>query len=69
MATIDVPIREAINMALDEEMTRDENVFLIGESPACEPPLSSRPQARKLLNTKEPTRSPKVSTKSMARRE
>jgi pyruvate dehydrogenase E1 component beta subunit len=31
MATIDVPIREAINMALDEEMTRDENVFLLGQ--------------------------------------
>lgn len=30
MATIDVPIREAINMAIDEEMARDENVFLIG---------------------------------------
>jgi pyruvate dehydrogenase E1 component beta subunit len=41
MATIDVPIREAINMALDEEMTRDENVFLIGESPACDSVLTS----------------------------
>lgn len=30
MATIEVPIREAINMAIDEEMARDENVFLIG---------------------------------------
>jgi pyruvate/2-oxoglutarate/acetoin dehydrogenase E1 component len=38
MATIDVPIREAINMALDEEMARDENVFIIGEpllAPLC----------------------------------
>ncbi len=31
MATIQVPIREAINMAIDEEMTRDEKVFIIGE--------------------------------------
>lgn len=34
MATIEVPVREAINMALDEEMERDENVFLIGEEVA-----------------------------------
>ena len=31
MATIQVPIREAINMAIDEEMARDEKVFIIGE--------------------------------------
>ena len=31
MATIQVPIREAINMAIDEEMARDEKVFVIGE--------------------------------------
>jgi hypothetical protein len=30
MATIQVPIREAINMAIDEEMARDERVFIIG---------------------------------------
>jgi pyruvate dehydrogenase E1 component beta subunit len=34
MATIDVPVREAINQALDEEMERNENVFLIGEEVA-----------------------------------
>mmetsp|Transcript_20421 Transcript_20421/g.35445 ORF Transcript_20421/g.35445 Transcript_20421/m.35445 type:complete len:354 (-) Transcript_20421:169-1230(-) len=34
MATIQVPIREAINMAIDEEMTRDEKVFIIGEEVA-----------------------------------
>jgi hypothetical protein len=33
MATIQVPIREAINMAIDEEMARDEKVFIIGECP------------------------------------
>lgn len=32
MATIQVPIREAINMAIDEEMSRDEKVFIIGEN-------------------------------------
>lgn len=31
MATIQVPIREAINMAIDEEMARDERVFVIGK--------------------------------------
>lgn len=30
MATIQVPIREAINMAIDEEMGRDERVYVIG---------------------------------------
>mmetsp|Transcript_8204 Transcript_8204/g.13621 ORF Transcript_8204/g.13621 Transcript_8204/m.13621 type:complete len:357 (-) Transcript_8204:214-1284(-) len=34
MATVDVPIREAINMAIDEEMARDEKVFIIGEEVA-----------------------------------
>jgi Transketolase, pyrimidine binding domain len=34
MATIDMPVREAINQALDEEMERNENVFLIGEEVA-----------------------------------
>lgn len=34
MATIDVPVREAINMGLDEEMARDERVFLMGEEVA-----------------------------------
>eukprot|EP00428_Durinskia_dybowskii_P063662 CAMPEP_0170364600 /NCGR_PEP_ID=MMETSP0117_2-20130122/5461_1 /TAXON_ID=400756 /ORGANISM="Durinskia baltica, Strain CSIRO CS-38" /LENGTH=335 /DNA_ID=CAMNT_0010619113 /DNA_START=94 /DNA_END=1101 /DNA_ORIENTATION=+ len=34
MATIEVPIREAINMAIDEEMSRDERVFIIGEEVA-----------------------------------
>jgi len=34
MATIEVPIREAINMAIDEEMARDEKVFIIGEEVA-----------------------------------
>lgn len=32
MATIQVPIREAINMAIDEEMARDEKVFIIGKT-------------------------------------
>jgi len=31
MATIDVTVRDAINQAIDEEMTRDEKVFLMGE--------------------------------------
>jgi len=34
MATIDVSIREALNMAMDEEMERDENVFILGEEVA-----------------------------------
>ena len=34
MATIEVPIRDAINQAIDEEMTRDERVFLMGEEVA-----------------------------------
>lgn len=34
MATIDVHIRDAINMAIDEEMTKDEKVFVIGEEVA-----------------------------------
>jgi pyruvate dehydrogenase E1 component beta subunit len=34
MATIDVPVREAINQAIDEEMARDEKVFVIGEEVA-----------------------------------
>ena len=31
MATIDVTVRDAINQAIDEEMARDEKVFLMGE--------------------------------------
>jgi len=34
LATIEVPVREAINMGLDEEMSRDENVYVIGEEVA-----------------------------------
>lgn len=34
MATIEVPVREAINQALDEEMARDHRVFLMGEEVA-----------------------------------
>eukprot|EP00605_Chrysophyceae_sp_TOSAG23-4_P000118 GSChrysophyteH1.ASY1.ANO1.129.1 assembled CDS len=34
MATIDVPVREAINMAIDEEMSRDDRVFVMGEEVA-----------------------------------
>ena len=34
MATQMVTIREALNMALDEEMERDESVFLMGEEVA-----------------------------------
>lgn len=34
MATIDVQVREAINQGLDEEMERNENVFLLGEEVA-----------------------------------
>jgi len=34
MATIQVPIREAINMAIDEEMEADDSVFLLGEEVA-----------------------------------
>ena len=37
MATVDVPIREAINQAIDEEMARDEKVFVIGEEVAQYP--------------------------------
>ena len=29
-----VPIREAINMAIDEEMSKDEKVFIMGEEVA-----------------------------------
>ncbi len=34
MATIDVPVREAINQAIDEEMSADEKVFVMGEEVA-----------------------------------
>jgi len=34
MATIDMPVREAICQALDEEMERDESVFIMGEEVA-----------------------------------
>ena len=34
MATIDVPIRDCINQAIDEEMARDERVFVMGEEVA-----------------------------------
>jgi pyruvate dehydrogenase E1 component beta subunit len=34
MAVIEMPVREAINQALDEEMTRDHRVFIIGEEVA-----------------------------------
>lgn len=33
-ATKDVPVREAINMGIDEEMERDESVYVIGEEVA-----------------------------------
>ena len=31
MGTIEIPVREAINQAIDEEMARDEKVFVIGD--------------------------------------
>lgn len=34
MATIDLPVREAINQAIDEEMARDDRVFVMGEEVA-----------------------------------
>mmetsp|Transcript_14865 Transcript_14865/g.29695 ORF Transcript_14865/g.29695 Transcript_14865/m.29695 type:complete len:362 (-) Transcript_14865:59-1144(-) len=34
MATINVPVREAINQAIDEEMERDDAVYVIGEEVA-----------------------------------
>lgn len=34
MATIDVTVREAINQGIDEEMERDEKVFILGEEVA-----------------------------------
>jgi len=34
MATIDVPVREAICQGIDEEMERDESVFILGEEVA-----------------------------------
>lgn len=34
MVSVNVPIREAINQAIDEEMARDERVFVIGEEVA-----------------------------------
>jgi len=34
MATIEMPVREAINQGIDEEMARDEKVFIIGEEVA-----------------------------------
>merc|ERR1712226_1168343 len=41
-------IRDALNSAIDEEIKRDKNVFLL---------------AKRSLNTTEPTRSPKICTK------
>jgi len=34
MATIDMPVREALCQGIDEEMERDENVFVMGEEVA-----------------------------------
>lgn len=34
MATIQVPVRDAINMAIDEEMEADEKIFILGEEVA-----------------------------------
>ena len=34
MATVDVTVREAINQGIDEEMERDEKVFILGEEVA-----------------------------------
>jgi len=34
MATVEITVRDAINQALDEEMARDEKVFLLGEEVA-----------------------------------
>jgi len=34
MATVEVPLREALNTALDEEMARDDAVFIMGEEVA-----------------------------------
>ena len=34
MATIDMTVREAINQGIDEEMERDEGVFILGEEVA-----------------------------------
>jgi pyruvate dehydrogenase E1 component beta subunit len=34
MATIDVPVREAINQAIDEEMEADDAVYILGEEVA-----------------------------------
>jgi len=34
MATVEVAVRDAINMAIDEEMERDEKVFILGEEVA-----------------------------------
>ena len=31
LATIEMPVREAINAGIDEEMERDEKVFVMGE--------------------------------------
>ena len=34
MATVDMTVREAINQGIDEEMARDESVFILGEEVA-----------------------------------
>jgi len=34
LATVEVPVREAINQALDEEMEKDERVYIMGEEVA-----------------------------------
>eukprot|EP01036_Dinobryon_divergens_P041040 gene41040-54364_t len=34
MATIEITVRDAINQAIDEEMARDERVFVLGEEVA-----------------------------------
>ena len=33
-ATIEVPVREALNQAIDEEMERDDAVYIMGEEVA-----------------------------------
>jgi pyruvate dehydrogenase E1 component beta subunit len=74
MATIDMTVRDAINHAIDEEMARDEKVFVIGNTRStlyrAISLINSRilnKQGKRLLNTKAPTKLRKVCSKNMAK--
>ena len=51
MANIEVTVREAINQGIDEEMERDEAVYILGEeaAPYCSEADDYEDEAREVL--------------------